>query len=344
MPSRMKPTLSKHIIVNLFEGKTTPLQKTLIEEWLTEPANQELYFQWLEEWEQENPQFMPDIDKAYARSLRAEPLETLPTADASSDGPVLSLLSRIRFYQWAAACLVLALGLGGYLLRDTLRYKRYETAYGEVRTIQLPDNSRVSLNAHSVLVVPRFGFGSGTREVRLMGEAEFSVKHTPSHQQFVVRTLDQLEVQVLGTEFVVYSRPRGSKVVLSKGKVQLRSLTGGQARSLVMTPGDVVTMSKQGQFTLRHQQPLAVHTAWKEHRLAFENTPISEVADRLAEQFGVKVIVTDSALAHRTIGGTFKAQTADQFLQVMAEILDLKVVKNAQPNQSTQTFVLTPAP
>ncbi|MBD2753044.1 FecR family protein [Spirosoma validum] len=333
----MKPLLSKQTIWNFFEGKTTPLQNTLIQEWLLESANLELYFQWLEDWERENPQFTPNVDQAYMRSLQLAG----SAVDTAPETPVRSLGNRIQLYPWAAAaCLLLTLGM--YLGRDLWLYKRYETGYGEIRTIRLPDNSRVSLNAHSSLTVPRFGFGSGSREVQLSGEAEFAIQHLPGNQRFIVRTPDQLEVQVLGTEFIVYSRERGSKVVLSQGKVQLRSLTDLTAQPVVMVPGDVATLSMKGQLTLRHQQPLSTHQAWKHHRFMFENTPVSEIAYQISEQFGVNVVVSDSALGRRTLGGTFQAKTASDVLHVIADILNAQITRTSQPDQSVETFVLTP--
>ncbi|QIP13750.1 DUF4974 domain-containing protein [Spirosoma aureum] len=338
----MKPLLSKQTIRHLFEGKTTPLQNTLVQEWLQEPVNKELYFQWLEEWERENTQFKPNVDQAYIRSLELAGLRAGSSTDAGfvHETPERSLGNRIRLYQWVAACALFLLGT--YLLRDFWFYKQYETSYGEVRTILLPDNSRVSLNAHSTLTIPRFGFGTGNREVQLTGEAEFAIQHLPDNRQFVVRTPDQLEVKVLGTEFIVYSRERGSKVVLNQGKVQLRSLANLKAQPVVMVPGDVATLSTKGQLTLRHQQPLSTHQAWKHHRFMFENTPVSEIAYQISEQFGVNVVVSDSVLARRTLGGTFQAQTVDDVLRVIADILNARITRTIQPDQSAETFVLTP--
>jgi transmembrane sensor len=148
-------------------------------------------------------------------------------------------------------------------------------------------------------------------------------------------------VQVLGTEFMVYSRSRGSKVVLNEGKVQLRSLKTKETKPLIITSGDVVTISSKGSLTLRHGQSLAPHLGWKEHRFMFENTSISEIAYQLTERFGVQIVIADSTLAKRTIGGTFKAETADAFLQVMAEMLEVRIIRNETPSGTTQTYTLT---
>lgn len=320
----MKPELSKHIITRSFEGRVTPLQQTLIAEWLQQPANVDRYFQWLEEWERANPQFVPDTDRAYQRSLQPTPVEP--------HSPLIRPMPQRTWGRWLmAASILLALLAGSsWLLRDTLRYEQHQTAYGEVRTLTLPDGSRVVLNANTRLKLPRWSFGAGTRQVWLTGEAEFSVVHLPGHQPFVVHTPDGLNVRVLGTEFVVYSRMRGSKVVLNKGSVQLQSDKNSLAKPLVIAPGDVVTLSAEGHFTLRHRQSLSVHSAWKDYQFTFENTPLAEIAYRITEQFGVTVEIPDAVLANRKVGGTFKARTAVELLDVVAQLLDARVVQTGR--------------
>nr|WP_295934028.1 FecR domain-containing protein [uncultured Dyadobacter sp.] len=335
-----KSLLSKQVIRNFFEGKTTRMQHILIQEWLDNPVNRELYFQWLEEWEAENPQFTPDVELAYRRSLHTVPISgDVPQASAAAGGALGSLRRRLFMFRWAAAASV-AMLLGAYLLSDFWLYTRYETGYGEVRTVRLPDSSRVTLNANSILTVPRFGFGSGTREVLLEGEAEFAVRHTTDHRKFVVRTPDKLEVRVLGTEFIVYSRDRGSKVVLSQGSVQLRSLNELNPKPVLMKPGDIATLSTQGKLTLSHSQSLSAHQAWKQHLFMFENTPVSEIAYQISEHFGVNVAVPDSTLAKRTLGGTFNASDPAQVLKVLSDVLSARVTHSPRTDDNPETFIL----
>jgi transmembrane sensor len=331
----MKQHVYKQVVYALFEGRATSLQKVMIEEWLAEPHHQELYFQWLEEWESQNPQLIVDVEDAYSRLPKQTDFEQ------EKQLPLRPLVSRQSYFWWLVASVFIGLGIGMYFFRDELRYQHFATAFGEIRKIQLLDGSQVTLNANSTLKVPRFGFGENSREVFLTGEAEFWVQHLPDHQRFIVRTPDQLEVQVLGTEFMVYSRSRGSKVVLNKGKVQLRSLKNQEIKPMVITTGDVVTISTQGRLTLQHNQSVAVHTGWKEHRFTFNNTSVAEIAYQITERFGTQIIISDSTLAKRTLGGTFKAETAEEILQVMAEMLEVRMVRDTQSDETNQRFILT---
>ena len=310
--------VTKEIIFKSFDGRTTPLQRTLLAKWLQYPANVEQYYEWLEEWERTNPQFLPDTVLAFERSLRQQPV---------SNPPNQQHITRPVWGRWLlAASVVLVLLTGSaWLLREPLLYVRHQTAFGEVRTLTLPDGSRVTLNANSQLKLPRWRFGSHTREVWLTGEAEFSVRHLLSDQPFLVRTPDSLTVRVLGTEFLVYSRARGSKVVLTKGSVQLQANRPGLTRPLIIKPGDVVTLSSKGRFVLRHGQPIPKHTAWIDHQFIFSNTPLTDIAFQVAEQFGVTVDIPDTTLANRRLGGTFRAQSAPELLDVVAQMLNAHV-------------------
>ncbi|MBC7568197.1 MAG: FecR domain-containing protein [Spirosoma sp.] len=317
------PMVTKDIILKSFEGRTTPLQRALLIDWLGDPAHIEQYHEWLEEWERANPQFLPDVTTAFRRSLQQP---------SFAEEPTFLPVSRLTWGRWlliASIALALLLG-GGYLLREPLLYVRHRTAFGELQTLTLPDGSRVTLNANTQLRLSRWTFGKDTREVWLRGEAEFSVRHLLSNQPFRVHTPDGLTVRVLGTEFVVYSRARGSKVALVKGSVQLQANRPGLTRPLTIKPGDVVTLSSQGQFLLQHRQQIPPLTAWKDHQFIFDNTPLSDIASQVTEQFGVIVDIPDTTLAQRRLGGTFRAQSAPELLDVVAQMLNARVNKTGR--------------
>ncbi|MBD2752395.1 FecR family protein [Spirosoma validum] len=323
----MNPSLTKKVIFDFFDGKATAIQRKYVEAWLADEANQETYYQYLDEWESQRPQYPVDAEKALAS------FQSVLDNSERVDTPVKTLKTirpgwafNWRGWSIAASILLVAL-LGGFLFRSKLLYKSYETAYGQTATYRLSDGTSVILNANSTLRVPRFGFGNNTREVFLEGEGEFNVTHTINHQRFVVRTADNFQVEVLGTEFVVYARERGKRVFLNKGKVKLELPQGQQ---LYMKPGNVVTVANSGKYQLTQAAPARPYTAWKDHWFYFDNTTLTEVAAQIRERFGVNVVVVDAALAQRRIAGNFKAEKVDDLLQILSELLDLNIVKTHQ--------------
>lgn len=228
----MEDLINKAVLSDYFSGRVSPLQKKTVENWLSEPGNRELYYQWLHEWEQNRLQTNADWQLVYEKTAQrineASPVVEEPPPKS---GVIRRLGSWVNRSGLLAASVTLVVLAGGWLFRDALLYTTVRTGFGETRSLTLPDGSGVTLNANSALRFPRFGFGEWTvatdaahknpRTVELTGEADFSVRHLPDHQPFVVRTSKGLNVTVLGTQFTVFSRERATRVALRSGRVQL---------------------------------------------------------------------------------------------------------------------------
>ncbi|WP_020596128.1 FecR domain-containing protein [Spirosoma panaciterrae] len=333
----MKTVINKELLFIHFDGRTTPLQIELVREWLQTPEHQQLYYQWLQEWERQHPQIITDADEAYQQFLQQ--------IDATPQPVVVRPIAVWNRWKpgtyWMAASVVLLLLTVGYLTQDYWLMRTIATEYGEIRSIVLPDGTRVTLNANSELQLSRFPFLAPSRDVFLKGEAEFAVVHTSTHDPFKVHAANDVEVVVLGTEFVVNARRNNTRVELTKGKVQLRYPTLDQISTLTMRPGDWVNVSAGGQAKRGHQtlEP-TVATGWKNYEYTFQRTPMPEIADLLNDNFGLTVQL-DSALARRKVTGTFHAHNADELLQALIELFDIEVVrdgkavqlKSSDPNQ-----------
>jgi ferric-dicitrate binding protein FerR (iron transport regulator) len=131
-----------------------------------------------------------------------------------------SVFYRPTLYKVAATLLFLmAVSLWWYSSSQGLLEIR--TAFGEQRSVTLPDQSSVVLNGNSTLRYASHWDKDSPREVWIEGEGFFSVIHTKSHQKFVVHGVSQLNVEVLGTKFNVKTRQSDSEVMLAEGKVKL---------------------------------------------------------------------------------------------------------------------------
>lgn len=320
----MKPTISKRIIFDHFANKTSPLQRTVIESWLTDPANEELYYQWLEEWERNHIQYDAQSETAldyFFSSIEQD--NVFEPEEKQSFGQKLAVWA--GHHAWKiAAVIALAIGLGWYN-RDTIRYVSYRTAYGEIATFELSDGSIVKLNGNSVLKLSRWDFGKTKREVFLKGDASFDVKHLKNHQKFIVNTPENFTVEVLGTEFTMSARKFGSKVVLTNGKVKLHYLESADPREFIMKPGDVVKLKKDLPMEVSRTEAPETYSEWENKRFVFDETTLEEMAYQLHETYGLDVTFSNQAIANRRLMGSFKGRTMDEFLQSVAEVLDLSV-------------------
>lgn len=318
--------LNKNILFQYFSGEASPLQKKLIQEWLQDDTSQELFYKWLEEWEKEHLQFIPDVDMASEKIMNR--LDKLST-ESNSSAYIFSLKKRpsgIRKTWWVAASVVFLLGLSLYIFHNNFNYIQYQTAYGEVKELTLADGSHVVLNANSSLLVPRWGFNEGDRKVELTGEADFKVKHTKSNQKFMVITNGQLNVEVLGTEFSVYSRNNTNKVELKKGSVKVL-FKQEVYKPFIMKPGDVVNVDIAGKLLVLHQQPANNFIIWKDHRFVFDSATLGDAFNYIQEFFGDKIIIGDDRLKERRITGSIKADSTEEALSILKEMYNMEMVE-----------------
>lgn len=314
----MIPEIKKEIIFDYFSGTATAFQKRQIEEWATVPENRELFFLWLWEWERNNSQYQADPAAGLSRHL--ERME-----NGNIQKSVIYFRQEGPFYSaWVkkpmiAASLVFIICLTGWLCRDRILFQAYSTGYGEIRSILLPDSSKVVLNANSTLKVPRFGFGKDARVVHLAGEAGFEVTSRPDKKRFIVKTDRKLDVVVLGTIFNVYARPGGAKVVLNEGKVKLHYQQGNREKQLTLHPGDLASLDEKGEVNVRKTAQPSNYSAWKFHRFVFENTSLQEIGEKIKESFGVTLVIGNPKLATLTISGAFTALNAVELVELLCD-------------------------
>lgn len=326
----MNESINKELIFNYFSGRATAFEKELIDQWSQHEEAKEQLFIWLLEWENQNLQYQANIEKAVSRHfLQVE--ESAFTNPSDHDQLVFDdgrrSWGKKMFWQIAAAAALIIL-TGGWFFQDRIGYEIYATGYGQTQRLQLADGSKVVLNSNSSLRVPRFNFGQRAREVYLTGEANFNVSHTVDHKIFIVHTSKNLDIEVLGTDFNVYSRTRGSRVVLHRGKVRLHYRDGGAAKNITMKPGDLVTLDTEGRASVKKTDNPQNYSAWKTHRFIFENESLREICNLFEDNFGVKVLIPDSTLAAQTISGSFTVLNAEELLEILTDDSGLSYEKS----------------
>jgi len=324
----METQITRETLFSYFTGGATALQKQLIDEWARNEDNREFFFECLALWETQHLQYQANtldaLERHQQRIQNQSDDKLAPMSEPASDRSVVRRIMPFWFGRMIAASIGVLLLLGGIYFKDDVFSVTYRTPFGKTRTVQLTDRSRVTLNANSSLQVPRFGFGAKTREVRLNGEAEFSIAHTPDNRHFVVRTDKHFDVVVLGTKFLVNTREKEAKVLLEKGKVQLLYKEGDASRQLMMKPGNLVTFDQAGHISLKETLKPQDYTAWKEHRFVFAETTLSDIGQLFAETYGIHLQINDKALSQWTISGSFTAYSAEELIETLTSASNLR--------------------
>lgn len=196
----------------------------------------------------------------------------------------------------AAAMLLLALSIGLFQLntdvkqRDLAAIKRTKPvlALKEAahKWVKLPDGSSVQLNQDSYLEYVDSFDGKALREVRLIGEAYFDIKHDAKHP-FVIHT-GKIKTTVLGTAFNIsaYNAKDAVTVTVTRGKVKVED----EKRTLaILIPNQQLSWNIKSPEPIKAKVNAAEVVEWKKHDLIMDDITLAEAAEMIAERYGVKV-------------------------------------------------------
>ncbi|MDR1668118.1 MAG: FecR domain-containing protein [Bacteroidales bacterium] len=154
------------------------------------------------------------------------------------------------------------------------------TERGEIKTIYLPDSSKVSLNAGSSIRYPAT-FEVGIRQVELKGEALFEVKANPA-QPFSVNA-GKASIQVLGTVFDVSTYDEDHLLLVSvvSGKVAV-NISGTQT---FLNKNEQIRYNKMTGVAETSAVETEKYCLWTAKTLYFNRTPVHEVVNMLHRQY-----------------------------------------------------------
>jgi ferric-dicitrate binding protein FerR (iron transport regulator) len=223
--------------------------------------------------------------------------------------PVVSMRSG-RAKWWAAAAIIFLTSAGIWQYIRTTGKLVMQTAYGETRQEVLPDGSQVMLNANTTLNYRKWKEGAD-REVWVNGEAFFHVKKTPQKTRFIVHT-GHFDVVVTGTQFNVINRNSRNNVLLTEGSVTVQ----GKDQEVQMKPGEFVEFNAAG--IQKKDVNNAPVLAWTEHKFIFEKTPMKEVAELVADLYGIKVNLAYNAAATDSLSGIIPNDNLEEVVQLLA--------------------------
>ena len=214
-------------------------------------------------------------------------------ANPQSDHTPISQKAFLRKWMIAASLLLLMASIGGFWISTRNQLQTYSTAFGEWKTIQLPDSSVVRLNANSELITAQNWREGEDRKVWLKGEAFFEVEKKPITGSKFTVIANEVSMEVLGTSFNVNSRGEKVVVFLQEGKIKLEA----NDQETYMEPGDFISYSISDQKIIEKRKEVNdIHSSWKDGALILQSKSVKEIFDKMEEIFGVEFQVDDSSL------------------------------------------------
>lgn len=212
----------------------------------------------------------------------------------------------------------------------TVEFAELFVPNGEMRSLVLPDSSRVQLNSGSIIIYPK-SFSGNTRDVFLNGEASFNVAHN-DEKPFIVKTSD-MDVEVLGTVFNVssYSTDSYTATTLESGRVNVH-MKNGTSQSFILEPNDQIMLDRLTGNSQKKTVDVENVMAWKKGYLMVDRMSITDIAKMLERKYDVTIYINSKIHDNQRITAKFKNNESLQeslfILQQLMENMQYKIEGN----------------
>lgn len=317
--------ISENILFDYFDGKITTIQRKTIEEWLKNPENEEVFYQYLNQWEAKNPQYVVDIEEGF-KKVNKKITEVNTASNLDSDENTTSSVRWQVYVRWvAAAMLVISVSWFSWINFSNPKEVSYENLVQQTKMltgeiyekentspesmlVQLPDGSTVVLQPKGKLSYSPTQYGKKNREVILSGEAFFEVQKNAKIPFLVFA--NEVITKVLGTSFTIKANPNSAKteVIVKTGKVAVftqadadkhTKINDSSLKGVILEPNQQISIDRTKQ---KISQPTSVVSdelviPIQKLNFEFEDAPVVEVLEELKEAYNVRIIYDKDKLA-----------------------------------------------
>lgn len=256
------------------------------------------------------------------------------------------------FYRIASSLLlVLTLGgaMGAYLMYQSFGINNdmvttsISAPLGSKSVVDLPDGTKVWINAGSKITYDN-SYGKTSREVKLVGEAYFSVK-TNKKIPFLVKT-SELIVKALGTKFNVKAYPEEKTITttLEEGKIVLTTLhntsgkkvaelkprqmliyykNAGAMNSKLEKEAEKGIETKRENTTIAHDGSIVklnpvvrteLLTSWKDDTWIIDGEPLGTLVPMLERRFNMVIEFDSEEIKKFKFTGKIQKETIEQIM------------------------------
>lgn len=228
-------------------------------------------------------------------------------------------------YSWMRAAAILILLVGGGWMAYNFYWRTPEMITVSANEIPLtdtlPDGSVVTLNKASSISYPE-RFAGTTRPVKLQGEAFFSV--TPDKSKPFTISVKDVQVQVVGTTFNVKSTAVKTEVIVETGVVQVSKHNNG----VKVLPHEKAIVLKDSTHPSKEANTDELYNYYRTKEFICNGTPLWRLVNVLNEAFHVNIIIANDKIKNLQLTTTFRNESLDNILNIVAETLHIQVEKN----------------
>ena len=316
----MKSKITKYL-----SGKSSTEEQAELLNWIRKDGHLQEFQQIKEEWKAEVVQeSVPSEYTGNWQSIQSRMMDQL-------QNDMQRKQRTLHFFRYAAILLVVvSLPALIYIFTSgknniPVSYTTVAADYGQISKVVLPDSSVVWVNSGSTIKYNN-NFSASNRDIELVGEAFFKVKHNANIPLIV--NSSGLRVKVLGTEFSVSAYPEEAniQVVLEKGKVELTSASNARFRQ-EMKPGELASFDKAIQQVSVGNVNTNLYTSWKNGLINIYDLPLSELVIKLEKRYNQKFEVDDD-IKNMPYTFTIKNEELSSVLELMEKITPVIAIQD----------------
>lgn len=305
-------------------------------EWVLSGTNK--HHDYWSDWLGNNPQYATLVDEAKEIVLLLQfKQKRLSDAQLSQSWDAIQSNIDKRQKHTRRRYIVLGALVVAFTIASIFIYKKINnrtatqaTAFAEMLSVELPDNSVIQLNANSSISYPNTLIKNSKREVWLKGQALFDVQHQ-AQQPFVVHT-PSVAVEVLGTTFDIIARPEKTKIALVEGSIKLafdKEATINYIDTIyttnewVLVPNQVIEL--EGNTWQLSDVNAVQQTSWIDNKLICDETPIQDLVYWIESNLGYEVVINEEAILNETINGTLPISSMIDLKTALEPILGVSI-------------------
>lgn len=256
------------------------------------------------------------------------------TENTSFEGaPVIPMRrSRTRIYGIAATVVLLVVAaLFIVLPGDTPgvdKGKIFASTHSEVKQLDLPDGSHVTLNSESKLEMPA-DFNDEVRRVKLEGEAFFDIARN-EEKPFIIEVMGT-ETRVLGTSFTISAYPATQQVMVSvvTGHVEFSPI--GSDAKIDLTPNQAGRFDLKTNKLSRMETAASDDAAWQDGKYVFRKVPFGIALERLEKHYDLEFVVSPD-LENEPLTTTIDVNTTSEedLLSLLQVTFQVQIERNGK--------------
>ncbi len=347
------------IIINYLKGEASSDEQQKLSRWLDQNTeNKKRFDQFNDIWFGTSKGLQAKL-KFDAIGALKKVNHKISLSEEQPNSKKLIEMTRIQAFLRIAAVVLITFGLSSLAFWQFYSGKKISISdsitevtapIGSKSKVTLPDGTKIWLNAGSTI---RYNgnFNKINREIKLEGEAYFDVTKN-KQMPFIVHTLSNINIRVLGTAFNLKAYPREGSVETTLVRGSLIVEQGGSKEKKVTTlaPNQRATyIKKEGRVflseidkqTLKTESPqkldqlkekvlfapkveTEIFTSWKDNKLVFRNEGFESLAVKLERWYGVQINFAGDEIKNYHFNGAIENETINDVFNIISYTLPIK--------------------